>query len=86
MGAILPLDIFRLRQPKKCLVNQGSGLQYVARLLAHHVDVGQPTEFCVDAGNNFVERALIASTPVVKEQSQVVRGSACHSPSLLCQT
>jgi hypothetical protein len=85
MGPVLPLDIFRLRQPQKCFVYQGCGLQDMARLFTHHIDVGKPSQLCVDAGNNLIQRGLIATIPVVQEQSQVVRGFARHRPSLTCQ-
>ena len=64
MGAILPLRISLVHQFEIRLIDEGSRLQRVAGSFATEVIAGETAQFVVDERHQFLERRLVALTPV----------------------
>jgi hypothetical protein len=60
---ILPVHVLRIYQPQVSLVDEGGGLQAVARSFAAHAPSGDPLQLLVDEGSQSSERALVARAP-----------------------
>jgi hypothetical protein len=60
---ILPVHALRIDQPQVSLVDEGSGLEAVARSFTAHAPSGDPLQLVVDKGGESSERGVVARSP-----------------------
>ena len=60
---ILPVHVLRIHQPQVGLMDEGGGLEAVARSFAAHAPSGDPLQLLVDEGSQSGERGLVARSP-----------------------
>ena len=63
MGAMLPIDLFKVHQAEVDLVDESGGLESVAGALAGHVPLHHPAEFVINVGDEAVECGAITLAP-----------------------
>jgi hypothetical protein len=74
VGAIFPLHSLAVHQIKVSLINQGSGLQAVARAFPTHIIPGEPTQFVVDDGRQLIEGSLTPFAPGAEQCAHIALG------------
>src|SRR6516165_11006031 len=72
MRSVLPFDGIGVYQAEIGLVNQASGLERMARLLAGHVSSGQPVQLVVNEGHQPRKRSFVSGLPRQQQSGHVM--------------
>jgi hypothetical protein len=85
MGAVLPLDLAGIDEPKIGLVYQRAGLKRVPGPFTHHVYVREAVQLVVDQRDKLAQGRLISAAPILKQESHFLRGVSRHDIPLLIE-
>ena len=72
VSAVLPVNVLDIYQAKIHLMNQGCGLQCLARLLTGHISPRQAVEFVINQRHQLQQCGLVARRPGVQQACNVV--------------
>jgi hypothetical protein len=73
MGAVLPLNLFLINEPKVCLIYQRGGLQCVILALASEIARRDGSQLGVHEGHQLVQRRRVTVTPVFQQSCDFAR-------------
>ena len=72
MRTILPLDASDVHEPKVDLVDKCRGLEQMVGVLPSHLAFRQSPQLVVDDRQQFLNRALVAASPIKQQRCDVV--------------